>query len=485
MSKPGLAKTSRATVNRNEGSVLQNVPVISIAASARVVAPRDRTIRLATIAPRALRDRLFSSIPAAAAAALIGASLALMPMGLSAAFAPALDAAGVDRWLVVAAVLWSTALGIALPQRLALGAGRTAWEQFGRGRLGAESDLRLQWMALASASLLAGLLIAGLPWLARGALEARDVLYGHFVWSVVVRDALHFGLVVVAAAPPALCIGLAFTCAHHVQDSGARWNPRATATALLGAGVAMRMGAAVSGRPEALLLSASLPLLAIAALAGFIGTQPDRPPRRIHESHEPLPERSDKRPRMLRAAVVVMGVVLAAAAVGVGKAVVAGHETAHGAGLAIAIASLGAFLGVGRRFAVTHSLLGFGLAAVATGLVGTFASLVDTASLRSSWAGDWSKFAAMGLAGFALGVGTSAVVECVADRGRIGAKTAARMIFYAALSLGILRHVPGFAEPSVMIGSAGVTATAMGVLILLSESATAMGRRGLRHLLTS
>jgi len=180
-----------------------------------------------------------------------------------------------------------------------------------------------------------------------------------------------------------------------------------------------------------------------------------------------------------------MGVVLAAAIVGVGEVIAAGHETARGAGLTIAIASLGALLGVGRRFAMTHSLLGFGLVAVATGLVGTFASLLDTTSLRNSWAGDWSKFAAMGLAGFALGVGTSAVVECVADRGRIGAKTAARMVFYAVLSLGILRHVPGFAEPWVMIGGAGVTATAMGVLIVLSESATAMGRRGLRQFLTT
>ena len=147
---------------------------------------------------------------AACVSMLLGASLAMVVEGLLASIRDAADHEYVSRGAVIGGALLATAVGVRVPQRLAMWVCVRAWQRFvlraepssASGVLvnPGSADLPLYWLALSVIALVAGVATAVLPLCVHVADVFHEWTHLHFVWSTAPHAIFHGGFLQVEIA---------------------------------------------------------------------------------------------------------------------------------------------------------------------------------------------------------------------------------------------------------------------------------------------
>lgn len=423
--------------------------------------------------------------------AAAGAAIAATTMHFTARWA--VDAGG-GRWLVGVALL-ALAAGVRVPQRFAAGCCVRAWRHFvERGRRAdgtallpdpASMDRPLVYLVLAVAALAAGAVTALLPvcwhWLA----GVEDWLAAHFVWSWPVEAVERLLLAAGVVAPAFVALGVAVSCAYQAGTIAQRRRAGTSTWLLAGAGLAfagLGLVSTVTARPTALALLAALPVLLLGALAGLAGSaERNRGADERAEREVALAGWSDRNPRLLRAAIVSVGVaggwmVVAASASGATDAAGADRLMNHGSlawPLLVLAGGTWCGSGVARRWGYAMSTFG-ACCALAGGtamvtIAGPGAAADGSAPLASAFG--------LGAVGVTYGCGRATLQERVAVRSGAGVTLLARVLAWLGASLVVLG--PGPAGGGGVVAAAAVVLVGLGMAIVVRDPLPAT-RAGVR-----
>lgn len=381
-------------------------------------------------------------------AGLIGVAVGMTVHATAARLTTVFDGAPTAHSAALAAAVVALAVGLRVPQRLAVWLCAATWHRFlARDRrptttpiplVPKDPDLSLYWTVLSVIGLAAGVLTALQP----AVLEACHIWYAwlrdNFLWSwpplVVVQCVCGF----VAVIWPCAALGLCISCVHHVSCAYGRWNADATAWILAGVGAGLA-AAAWLGRVIAdhnlLLLAAAVPALlaAIASAASSArlvrGGASDPQPEAA-----PLPIWSDRWPTLLRAGVVCVGLCGAAAvAVWLHTAADAPGRSDRPAWTAWIALGAGVLAGNRTRRSGLRSIGGFGVACTAAGVVVMGAMMLRAMGRPESARADALVLAGLSAVGFAAAYGQQVLLNRVASRSLVGSVVLTRIVGFGAL----------------------------------------------------
>lgn len=339
-----------------------------------------------------------------------------------------------DTLPVTSAGLICLAVGAIVPSRLA--------RLEGRGRRPglhhvpfASGDRSLLWTVLAVVALAAGLAMAGtimiLPFAERG----YQWLAERFLWPSSMLRVVQTLVMVIALSPALVSVGLLTGCVCRLGSGGRGWSLQPVGWGLVGVGAGAVISQIVAANlaGETVLLTAAVPLLVVAVLAvRLIGAsegkldQPEALP-------QPLPDRSDREPILIRVSAVWLAA--AAAAVVLIWMQVSRHWLGGDGGSSLAVvgalaAMIGVGLIVGERWQWTRgcSAAGAGISCAVAGI-----GVACAAALPAAWLGGASWRAVPPgaillagclsslLVGFALAYAHRAVLARSGSRGAVGA----------------------------------------------------------------
>jgi hypothetical protein len=427
------------------------------------------------------------------AAVLLGITMGMVIVGLGTVLGTLFGGTTQARGAILAGCLFALALGLRLPQGIALWIGAAVWHRFaGAGRTvrirrsapqAQVVNRALQWTVLSVIALLAGVATASLPALCETASAAYAWLHLHFVWSSLPLTALHVILAGATSIVPLAPAGLAVACAHRLKGPHGEWDPMTAGWVLIGASAGALAGTGIAvdlGRPGLALVSASLPALIVSLVSAACGSPAagkSEPGRR--DAKDALPSWSDRRPRLLRAAIVLVGVS------GVGcMAIWAGvWEGGTGALAALLLAAGVGFLfgGVGD-FAIVRSIGGFGVICVLAGVVQ--ATSMAWVSRLPSIAVGWTLGPAMlslSAVGAALGYGHRVLLDRVARRAAAGLVVWSRTIAWGALTVGVgLPLLTLYLGPISSFALVALSLLALGAMLIVREPGYSSRMRCLR-----
>lgn len=384
---------------------------------------------------------------------LLGAATCMVITGLAAEFHRLFadtTLANVDATsTIVGVALLALAIGIRLPQGVAVWVCAVAWRRFvSRGRLTqilpvpldpGGADRPLYWVVLSVIALAGGLLTALLPVGLGLADAAYQGMLERFLWSsgplVVLQSAVAF----VTALVPLAVFGLALSCAHHLSCPAGRWETRATAWALIGGTAGLLLANAIigqTGRGDLTLFTGALPVLLIALVsAASSSSRADESQGALNDRGGPLPISSDRWPTLLRASIVVV-----AGGGAWGITVGAHHARTMEAPVCLLLVALlfamglGVLAGCRRRRSGFRSIGGFGVTCAAAGAVVAAASLgVGRVVSVDRPAAGVLLFAGVWAIGLSMAYGRQTLLSRVANRSSAGAKVLARTLVWSAL----------------------------------------------------
>lgn len=393
--------------------------------------------------------------PIRAASLVIGFGLALALCGLAESMPTHVGrthAGAASSNLIMAMALAALAAGVSVPRRIAVWFLRNTWRRMtGREALGVgeaiplpstTADRSLHWMVLSALTVFAGILLAVLPLSVRAVFGVHAWLADRFLWSkgtLIIPDVLS---IAVLLTPVFVLLGLVVSCLHYVSCARGRWDSRASAWLLIGAGAGTWIADGMvlaTGSAMLPLCLAALPFLAAALLAAF-----HRAPRDGGGSQETTtrvisetPICSDRSPRLLRAGLVAAGG-------GAACAVILSNDLASTIGasggqltaLMMVVAGIGMLAGSRCAPTVVRSIGGFGEACSWCGIVwcAMFVWLeyigraVPHAVMLGSLAG-------AGYAGYVLAYGRQTLLSRVGDRSREGVTAMTRSLLCAAVTV--------------------------------------------------
>lgn len=393
--------------------------------------------------------------PAPWAPLLLGATTAMVVSGLVVRFrqlfaspdSPDATVAGT----VVGVSLIGLAIGVRVPQRLALWVGSVAWRRVLRRAappgvtqtLPAPTDMDrpLYWLVLSVLALAGGVATALLPLAARVATATYAWMNVHFVWSVGPLAVAEAILLLGACVVPLTLLGMAISCAHHLSCPDCRWNTRATGWLLVGAaGGAVAAGWALEmlGRADLVLVAAALPVLLVALGSAISGTSHGTS-KAEQRAPAPLPISTDRWPTLLRAGVVAVGGGGACAmVVWLGQPPQDGGLSGVSAASMLLVAGVGVLIACGSSRCGFRSVGGFGFAIATAGIVVAGGALLARSSgTLGTTATRVAALAGMLSIGFATAYGRQTLLVRVASRSSTGAETMARTLVCAALTAWI------------------------------------------------
>ncbi len=324
------------------------------------------------------------------AAAFLGATAAFVVSGLTMYFHtglsanPFIETFAPSREIVVGASLLSLAVGVRVPQRLAIWVCLLAWGRVVRDGHSLDvscvlvspgaPERKLYWAVFSIVSLVAGVTIALLPVWISVTSGVYEFLHVHFVWSRVPLVLLNFAISFLAGLIPLALLGLALSCTHHLCCAYGQWDIRATAWAMMGAGLGVWIvGALVDSAAgvDPLLVGAALPPLLVSIAAAALGsTQADEETPSERSMGNPLPASSDRWPTLLRASIVAVGGgSVCAIAVSVGWLAVG--DVGLGEVLGPVLFSVGVGIALGARTTDTsaRTIGAFGMSRADSGIV--------------------------------------------------------------------------------------------------------------------
>lgn len=358
---------------------------------------------------------------------------------------------------VAGAALMILALGVRVPQRLAIWVCALAWRRFlSRGRPSDVSgvllnhtgvDRPLYWVVLSVIALAAGIAIALLPLNVRLAGAAYQWMTIHFLWSVGSLALLQAATVIAIGLIPLTLLGLAMSCAHHLSCRYGRWETRATAWLLVGAAAGTFSSmwiARFTGRADLVLIVAALPALLVSLVSAASSSSRarrspgDREPK-LEACAYTLPIYSDRWPTLLRASIVVVAAGGACAiAIGTGSvSESAGNVDVSMSAMLLAM-GIGVLAGCRAKHSGPRSIGGFGVACSLAGLSVAISTIGHTSGILigpgSAGALVYLSLAAIG---FATAYGRQALLHRVASRSSAGATILARMLVGAALMVWV------------------------------------------------
>lgn len=432
-------------------------------------------------------------------AGLLGVSVVWCILGLIARFEFMFaDSATKGRLVtgsVVGMALLSLAVGVRVPHQFAAWLGVHAWRRFAPGGRATElsniavspspSDRSLHWLVLSVIAFAAGLLTGAMP----VALHTAKLMYAwlhlHFVWSLGPLAVMELGLIGLAGLLPFAALGLAMACVHHLRCPWGRWDPRPTAWLLFGAALGSisfrlldeRFGA--SGWVSAV---ASLPVLCVALLTAmttssgvsdYLQTGTD--------SALILPGRSDRWPRLMRAATVAVGsggaftlaiwLVLLSSDSG---------SVSWDVAMLLCAAGLGVMGGCAISTRAGQTMGAYGTVCTVAGLAVAVGAIGYAGSFVSSGGGEAAlnllrgrRAVAMGSVvalGFAAAWGRKVLFDQVANRSSVGATVMSRMFRVSALLVWIGVPFAGrlVGYPRCLVG-VGVLMLALGGALIIHE----------------
>ncbi len=417
---------------------------------------------------------------------LLGASLAMVVGGLLASLRDGVHHGYASRGAVIGGALLAGAVGVRVPQRLAMWVCVRAWQRLalrakppGVSRLLVNpepADLPLYWLALSVIALVAGVAIATLPLGVHLADTFHDWTHARFVWSTAPHAIFHAALVFVTGLVPLAALGLAVSCAHHISCAHGVWEPKATGWLLIGgAGGALiwawLIGAA--GPCELVLAAAALPALMVSLVGVASGSPRFAPSEAVGEAEpEPLPIWSDRWPTLLRASIVAVGSCGACAAA-IWHESLAPEVEAVDTLVPSLLAALGVGFLAGSRVKRSgfRSIGGFGVACASAGLM-TSAGSAGLLGKPAMGTGPTLALALVGIAaaGLATAYGHQTLRSRVANRSVVGATVLARGLVGGAISVWIVapllsRYFGAAAALSIL----GLSLLALGGTLIIHE----------------
>ncbi|HRX83517.1 MAG TPA: hypothetical protein P5572_00700 [Phycisphaerae bacterium] len=205
---------------------------------------------------------------------LVGLGISLAACGYVSGFERALDASPATfRW-ASSVLFFAMALGPRLPRWVArrwLGRGQ-ADRPSGGNLLPVDFSAghhSLEWTVLAFLGSTAGIAVLLLPALLRGAQGVYLWALGAFLWNSHTLGVLDV-LIMVAAVPPFIILGMLIQCVHRLGVDRCRWQPQATVVLLSGVGLGLGVAAFLQRYPDGdvlVLRVAGVPLLVAGMLA--------------------------------------------------------------------------------------------------------------------------------------------------------------------------------------------------------------------------
>ncbi len=425
--------------------------------------------------------------------AAAGAAVAATTTHFSARWAAGADAA---LWLVGVALL-SLAAGVRVPQRFAAACCVGAWRHFvERGRRAdgaalvpdpASVDRPLVYLVLAVAALVAGTVTALLPiswhWLA----GVERWLGAHFVWSWPVEAVQRLLLVAGVVVPAMAALGVAASCAYQAGTMAERRRAGTSTWLLAGAGLAfVGLGwvTDMTARPTAWALSAALPVFLVGALAGLSGSAARAEgAAEAAEREAALAHWSDRNPRLLRTAIVCVGVaagwmVVAASAGGASETARADRLMNHGSlAWSLLVLAGGTWCGsaVAQRWGYAMST--FGACCALAG--GTAMVTIAGPGAEAGWSAPLASAFGLGAVGVAYGCGRATLQERVAVRSGAGVTLLARVLAWLGASLVVLGSWSAGGGAGKVVAMAAVVLVGLGMAIVVRDPLPAT-RAGVR-----
>jgi len=354
-----------------------------------------------------------------------------------------------DPRAVVAAAMIALAIGVNVPQRLAVSVCTLAWtavrsstafgEGLGHGSANPASDRSLHWIVVSVLALAGGVATMLLPFLAGWTSSVRAGLDATFLWPAPMGLLPDTFLAFLTCAAPIVLLGVAWCGLHHLSSPVGDWSAGSTAWALIGGGASLALPAetlAHLSQSNVLLAGAALPVLGIPLLVAVVGERGSAASAAGRTSDPDAPTLRDRWPRLLRIAIVAIGgggacVTLVwskqATMLGAPDFLVPGiAAAAGGAGLLIAA----------RTSSVAPSMAGLGVRGAIAGVLtalGTqsFLAAADR-PLALRLGPTWVALLAVG---YAVGYGRSLLLARVASRSVAGAAELSRFWLCVAITV--------------------------------------------------
>lgn len=388
---------------------------------------------------------------AACVSILVGASLAMVSVGLYSQYAAIFKNTEDAARTVLGVALLALASGIRLPQRFTMWLCAKAWLQFvrrGKASPHAEiiinptsADRPLYWTVLAAVTLTSGLVVIVLPWVLGQSLVLHRILMAHFVWSDPMIAVMLAFITSISIAIPFGMLGIGVSFAHRLSCPFGRWDTRATAWLLLGSGIGTALALSLRSaihQPHIILVAGALPTLLAAVVSVIASTKEPATQSLSSAPTSRLPLTSDRRPRLLRVAIVgVAGVGVCA------MSIISTGSYAYHTGWMIAwlliVMGLGVYAGCALTPTGKRTMGGFGTVCISAGVVVGLCAI--------AWSFGWLGHSIYSFAwlcvcvtsiGFAMAYGRLALLQRVAIRTSTGATILARMTIFAAAIICII-----------------------------------------------
>lgn len=444
-------------------------------------------------APILLHDRLADATRTGCwVAFFLGTTAATVISGLTLVFDialrenPALKAFAPSGVTIVSTSLLALAVGIRVPQRIAIWVGRFARRHVVRDgseqpapdavvRPGAP-ERKLYWTAFSFVSLAAGVSVALLPVWVLAVLRVDACMHAHFVWSHVPLATLNLGVSFLAGFIPLALLGLALSCTHHLCCPHGQWDTRATAWALVGAGVGIGLvdrWTVSTGKMPPMLIAAAIPPLLLAIGAAWLGSNGDScAPPAVDTATDPLPTSSDRWPTLLRASIIAVGGGSVCAMTVAADWLSGGDATGFRVLSPLVLATgIGIALGARSRQAIPHTIGAFGMCCAFAGVaVGFMTYALAVGSAVRLWLAIPLAMCGTAAIGYATSYGRTVLLSRVARRSSAGARTLTYQLICAAATVmfAVPLAVYFFREPATLM-LLSMSLIALGGLLVIYE----------------
>lgn len=433
--------------------------------------------------------------PATAAAMLLGLSAGLILLAILVRFQrPSLFASARPA---LAGALFAFALGVRVPRHIAAWLAEARWPRrrrpwdAGDARTSSWPDLNsadvpFYWMIVAVLAMVVGFMALAMSSMTHVLADVLAFLEARFLWSSAASLALEVVLAFLVSAAVLAPLAMLLVGLHHLYDALNPWDVRALCGFLAGLApavaclpwLAQAIPIAVAGPTLA-----ALPLFAVSVVAVMASRSPATGPDAARCDAPQPPILQDRRPTVVRAAIVLAWLCAVAWADefvrATSESLPAASARAGGygsAGLMLLAGSAGALAGVRATRRRSPSISGFGAACAVALLIAASARFAPFTRPQGC-----ALAAAVAAMAFAAAYGTAALLIRVGSRTAAGGTLLGRMAAAAALWLavsGAFEHQRGVLDAA---HSAVYLALALlGGILILREPTHHVQRRRLR-----
>lgn len=354
-----------------------------------------------------------------------------------------------DARSVLAAALLVLALGVCMPQQIALWVGTLAWSKVARLQDSGDpalpastSDRSLHWVVVAMLALMSGVAMLLLPIISAWGVGARAWLDEAFLWPAPTNLMLDATIALCICLATMFPLGVMLCALHHLSCPLGQWNAQALVWFLGGAGVLLVTTLAANleaASPNLLLVGGALPILSLPLMIVGVGRTDSGPTPPTAVAPIAAPTERDRWPRLLRSSIVAVG--------GGGACVAYVWSERLGAAafstlwvVAVAPLALAAGMWVATMWeqAALRSVAGFGMGAAMAGVVTAMTTAFSSpTSLSTTTQAVAPAIVAIFAIGLAVGHGRALLWARVANRAAAGAAELTRFLLCIAGTVAI------------------------------------------------